>query len=226
MLSPALLGLSIFTGRKSWQAAGQAYILPKQNGAYLVESSARPKGLAFLLHKEQHQHLWGLSSRRCCDLLILCWAEAHSILHCLGPALTVCHPRSLVPLLCSSLALQPLHCRSLPCPRLSRFSILVKVRPKLYPGSCRRQLSPTCPIWAVWISSTWQVRTCSFAHAFHNESPQRICLDWHLGSSLRVDSTQLKPTSELVQKPSTLSFLILQMSSSRNQSCLSFWACL
>lgn len=57
MSSPALLGLSIFTGRKSWQAAGQAYIPPKQNGAHLVESSARPKGPAFLLHKEQHQHL-------------------------------------------------------------------------------------------------------------------------------------------------------------------------
>lgn len=128
--SPGLIALH----KEIWQAVGQAYIPLKQKGLHLVESSARPKGPAFS-NRRVPASLRTLSGG-CCDLLVLCPAEAHLILHCLDPALLLCHPWSLVPSLCSSPTLQSLYCRSRPCPGLSDFSILVEVRTRLFPGSC------------------------------------------------------------------------------------------
>lgn len=125
------------------QAVGQAYIPLQQTSSHLGECHTRTTGPVSLLHKEQHQCLCGRSPRGCCDLLISPSRSAR------GPALA--QPSRAVgagPWPCSGPTLQPPCPRSLPCPGTSQSSTVGEARPRLFPGCCRRQLSPPCPVCA------------------------------------------------------------------------------
>lgn len=136
-------------------------------GAHLAESIARPKGPAFFVH----QCLQGLSPGGCSVLLSLCPAEARSVLYCLGLAIRGCRcPRSAVaPTPATMLQVSAV-------PMAEPILHSCQGEAKALPGQLQKAAQLYLPNLGCLNFQHRQVEACRFAPAFHNESPQTICL--------------------------------------------------